>query len=183
MSGPLANPQHERFCQEQAKGVAQLKAYHEAGYRGGANQASRLAAREDVRARTSELLNGAAEIAQIDVARVLAELGKIGFSDMRKMFTSGGSLIPIQDLDDDAAACLSSIEIVTRKVPGGEEAEVEHVAKIKVWDKRVALVDIGKHLGMFKEGQPDPAQINVNIGDSELARLIVFQLTKATKQA
>ena len=54
-------------------------------------------------------------------------------------------------MDDVTAATVSSIEVVTRKVPGGEEAEVEHVAKIKTWDKQTALVNIGRHLGMFTD--------------------------------
>ena len=88
---------------------------------------------------------------EITQDRVLQELAKIGFSDVRKLFTPGGNLLPIQDMDDVTAATVSSIEVVTRKVPGGEEAEVEHVAKIKTWDKQTALVNIGRHLGMFTD--------------------------------
>lgn len=177
----LTDPREERFAQERAKGVTQIKAFTLAGFPPDDGHASRLNSKPEVKARIAELLERAAKRVEITQAMVLAELAKIGFSDIRKLFTPGGNLLPIHDLDDDTAACLSSIEVVTRKAPGGEEAEVEHVAKIKLWDKKGALVDIGKHLGMFKEGLPDPTQVNVNIGDSELARLIVFQLQKAAK--
>lgn len=125
--------------------------------------------------------------AGITTERVLAELAKIGFSDIRKMFTPGGNLLPIAELDDDAAACLSSVEVVTRRAPGGEEAEVEHVAKIKLWDKKGALVDIGKHLGMFtekveltgKDGGPIAIE---DISNIEAARRIAFLLSAADRQ-
>lgn len=91
---------------------------------------------------------------------VLRELAKIGFSDIRKLFAPGGGLVPVADLDDDAAASLSSIEITTRKVRGGEDGELEEVSKVRLWDKRAALVDIGKHLGMFKE----KVELSGNVG-------------------
>lgn len=180
----LDNARHERFAQEIASGKTIDEAYQLAGFAANRGNASRLNADESIRARVAELLNNAAEQVEITQARVLAELGKIGFSDIRKLFTPGGNLRPVHDLDDDAAACLSSIEVVTKKVPGGEEAEVEHVAKLKLWDKRAALVDIGKHLGMFtervehtgKDGGP------IEIGDTDLARLTVFLLSKEAKK-
>jgi phage terminase small subunit len=47
---------------------------------------------------------------EVTQERVVAELAKIGFSDVRRLFDDG-----------------------------------------RLWDKRAALVDLGKHLGMFKE--------------------------------
>lgn len=76
MSGPLKNERHERFAQELAKGALQKDAYATAGYRGGDNQASRLAADERVRARVAELQLRAAvrtEITVADIARQLDE--------------------------------------------------------------------------------------------------------------
>ena len=53
-------------------------------------------------------------------------------------------------VDDDTAACLSSVEVVTKRGQG-ESNEVEQVTKVKLWDKQAALVNIGRHLGMFKD--------------------------------
>lgn len=97
-----------------------------------------------------------AKIAQkleITQESIVAELAKIGFSDIRRMFSDAGALRRIESLDDQAAACLSSVEVTSRRVPGSDrdEPEYEQVTKIRLWDKRAALVDLGKHLGMFKE--------------------------------
>jgi len=99
---------------------------------------------------------------------VLAELAKIGFSDLRRVLTVTGNLSGPQEWDDSTAGAIASVEIVTR--PGGfddnGEREVEHVAKIKTWDKLSALEKLGKHLGMFggEGNDPDDAPaLNINI--------------------
>jgi len=116
-------------------------------------------------------MDARSERTEITQDMVLRELAKIGFSDLRKMF-SNGNLIAIDALDDESAACLSSIEVVTRRVPGGEESEVEHVAKIKVWDKQAALVNIGRHLGMFT----DKVDMNVK---GDIAELLAASRARA----
>jgi phage terminase small subunit len=183
VAGPLANARHERFAQERAKGAPASTAYVTAGFLQNDSNAARLNGNEQVKARVAEILGRVAERAEITQARVLEELGRIGFGDIRKLFTENGSLKRVEDLDDDAAACLSSIEVVTKRVPGGEENEVEHTAKIKLWDKRAALVDIGKHLGMFKErvehSGVDGAPIEIS--DREAAQRIAFLLSKGSK--
>jgi phage terminase small subunit len=90
---------------------------------------------------------------EITADRVLQELAKIGFADIRKLFTEEGGLRRIESLDDDAAATLSSVEVITRRVPGSDrdDPEYENVAKIKLWDKRAALVDLGRHLKLFTD--------------------------------
>jgi phage terminase small subunit len=63
--------------------------------------------------------------------------------------------------------------------------EVEHVHKIRLADKRAALVDLGKHLGMFvdrhehtgKDGAP-----LIDLSDMEMARRMVAILDRATNQ-
>lgn len=184
MPGPLDNARHERFAQELAKGASQVEAYRLAGYAPIEANASRLIRNDKVATRVAELKLAAAERTEITKARVLEELGKIGFSDIRKMFTNGG-LQRIEDLDDDAAACLSSVEVITRRVPGcdRDDPEYENVSKIKLWDKRAALVDIGKHFGMFTEKHEHTGKDGgpIEIADTDLARLIVFQLTKASR--
>lgn len=104
-----------------------------------------------------------AERTEITQDRVLSELAKIGFSDLRKVVTTHGSLIDVQDWDDDTAGAIASVEVVKR--PSGEYDEdnkpiLDHVAKIKTWDKLSALEKLGKHLGMFSGDAP---QVTVNV--------------------
>jgi hypothetical protein len=126
MAGPLKIEKHERFAQELAKGTLQKVAYATAGYRGGENHASRLAARGDVKARVAEILGRAAARTEVTIghiaqqldedrtlahstgqagAAVSASLGKakvLGLlPDRHEMTGKGGGPIEYRNLDED----------------------------------------------------------------------------------
>lgn len=88
-----------------------------------------------------------AQRTEITQDRVLKELARIGFADVRKLFSEDGLQSP-GDMDDDTAAAVSAVEVIVRRTPG-DEKHVEHVHKIKLNDKLGALTQIGRHLGMF----------------------------------
>ena len=97
------------------------------------------------------------ERTEITQDMVLRELAKIGFADIRRVvewgsevivadektgetaIASGVALTPSVKIDEDTAAAISEI------------SQTAHGIKVKLHDKRAALVDIGRHLGMFKE--------------------------------
>jgi phage terminase small subunit len=85
----------------------------------------------------------------VTVERTVEELRRIGFGDIRQLFDKDGALRPIQDLPEDVAAMVASVEVVTRPLAGGEKGEVEYVHKLKAWDKVRALELLGKYLEMF----------------------------------
>ncbi|WP_305096465.1 terminase small subunit [Croceibacterium aestuarii] len=166
MSGPLKNARHERFAQELAKGKSACDAYTAAGYKESRSAASRLSTNVNIARRVKDLVESGANKAEIDIARVLKELARLGTSDIRKLFDESGSLLAITDLDDETAAAVASVEVVTRTLPGESDdeldpqphggalarrrnAKVEYVHKLKFWDKNSALEKIAKHLGMF----------------------------------
>jgi len=98
--------------------------------------------------------------------RVLKELARLGFADLREAFTSNGHLKRPEEWSEALGAAVSSIEVVVR--PNGEfddegRPEVEHVHKLRLWDKNSALEKIAKHLGMFAERQGDDAGRPIHI--------------------
>jgi len=126
-----------------------------------------------------------AERTDITADRVLKELAKIGFSDIRKaikwhshlvneednpdggdvaviktIVTNQVELIGSADLDDETAAAISEI---SQNATGG--------IKLKLHDKRAALVDIGKHLGMFTEKVEHSGQVQVTISAEDAGLL------------
>lgn len=118
----------------------------------------------DIAAAISKAQEKASERTETTVDRVLKELSRIGFSDLRKAFTANGELLHPQEWDDDTAAAIASVEVVTRQT--GEVAEngakeVEHIHKVKFWDKNSALDKIAKHLGMFI----DRTETRISAGD------------------
>lgn len=94
-----------------------------------------------------------ADSTAITPERVLAEMGRLAFSDLRKMLDEKGNLKAVSDWDDDTAASIASLE-----------TGVGGIAKVKAWDKNSALEKIAKHLGMF-EPEKQSSEIHVHLHD------------------
>lgn len=168
--GILKNPKHERFAQLLAKGSTADDAYVGAGFSANRGNATRLKANESVEKRVQELMVAGAEKAGVTVERVMQELAKIGFSDIRKAFTESGGLKRPEEWDDEFAGSVASVKVVTRQSGERDEHDrpiIEHVHEFKAWDKRAALVDLGKHLGMFRDDGEKAGDIHIHF-DAEL---------------
>ena len=124
------------------------------------------------------------EKAGVTAEMVIGELAKIGFADIRKAMKWGATvivlgvdrdgneieeahtpmaLIPSDEIDDATAAAIAEVSI-------GKDGQM----KLKMHDKRAALVDLGRHLGMFETEKAPEAkglevvfnQFNVSVEDS-----------------
>lgn len=93
-----------------------------------------------------------AQRTEITQDRVLQELAKLGFFDIRKLFDDSGKPLDITGLDDETAACIAGLEVMDVYEGAGEDKEFAgYVKKYKLSDKLKALELIGRHLGMFKD--------------------------------
>ncbi|GGE55648.1 phage terminase small subunit [Agaricicola taiwanensis] len=164
---PLDHPRHERFAQLVALGKPVVQAYGDAGYRPDTSNSSKLKAREEVGARIAELTAEGAARAEVDITRVLTELMRLATSDLRQAFDAEGNLKDPSQWDDDFAASIASIEVVSRAAKADESGKrgVEYVHKIKTWDKISALDKIARHLGLYNDS------LNLNVTDDLAARL------------
>lgn len=145
-------PKQQRFVQEYLIDLNGTQAAIRAGYsvRTAGQIAEENLKKPEIAQAVSVEQGKRAERTEITADRVLQELAKIGFGDVRKVFGASGGLKGPAEMDDDTAATIASIEVVTRRIPTGDgEVEVEYVHKIKSWDKIGALAQIGRHLGMF----------------------------------
>lgn len=123
-----------------------------------------------------------ASINGITPERVLAEYAKIGFSDLRKVLTSEGTLIDPQDWDDETAGAISGLEVVARHTDEGKP--VEYVHKFKLWDKKGALDSMAKYFEMFdgKKGADDSdADAGVSQDIRSAARDVAFLMRRAVE--
>lgn len=193
----LKNAKHEAYAQGLAQGLSADDAYAKAGFKPNRGNASRLKSNENIHSRVAELLDKSGARAEVTIARVLDEMRKLGFSDLRNAFDENGNLLPPSEWSDDFAASVSSIKVVTKTLPGqsdeGQEpqghggtltrrsANVEYVHEIKVWDKNSALEKLAKHLGMFiekvehtgKDGGPIEVKGASDLTDDQLAAIAV----------
>lgn len=147
-------PKQEAFVREYLVDLNATQAAIRAGYseqtayRTGADNlrkpqiAAAVAAAQSARAQRTE----------ITADRVLRELARVGFSDARRLFSPDGSLRPVAEWPDDAAAAVSSVEVFEELEGRGENRQViGHTKKLKLWDKGHALELLAKHLGMLKD--------------------------------
>ncbi len=151
----LDNPRHETFAQNVARGKSFNEAYTIGGYQENGGNASTLAARPEVAKRITEIKSIAAMRAQVSAERVLAELARIGFADITEAVQVKNGKVMIVDtaeLSPDITAAISQI------------AETKEGVSVKFHDKRAALENLGKHLGLFKEN----IDLNVNVSLADL---------------
>ncbi len=148
-----------RFVDEYLIDLNATQAAIRSGYspRTANEQAARMLAKVSIQAYVSDRMKAREKRTEITQDRVLRELEKIGFADIRKavrwgdsvpvtnpetgevLIASGISLVPSDELDDGTAAAVAEV------------SQTAQGLKIKMLDKRAALVDIGRHLGMFTD--------------------------------
>jgi len=88
--------------------------------------------------------------AELTADRVLEELRRLAFADHRKFFDAKGNLLPIVELDDEAAAALAGFEVIIKNAAAGDGV-TDVVHKIKTYDKTKALDILAKHFGLVRE--------------------------------
>lgn len=96
----------------------------------------------------------------LSAVRVLEELRRLAFSDIRSLFDEKGNLRRLKDLTPEQAAAIASVEVVTRNITAGDD-QLDTIHKLKVWDKPKALEMLAKHFKLLTE------KIEVS-GDAEL---------------
>ena len=98
-------------------------------------------------------------LADVTAQRVMLELARVAFSDIRKIVDPvTGNLVPIQDLDIDTAAGISGIDVETRYEKDGESVTRVAVAKVRRYDKTPALAILARHFKII--GDDDASGVN-----------------------
>lgn len=137
-------PKQQRFVDEYLIDLNATQAAIRAGYSNKTAEwiGPQLLKKTHVTERIEKCMKEREKRTHISQDRVLNELARIGFSDIRKAVKwtkSTVMLIASEAIDDDTAAAISEV------------SEGKEGLKLKLHDKKGALVDIGRHLGMFKD--------------------------------
>jgi len=135
-------PQQARFVREYLGDLNATQAAIRAGYsaRTADVQGPRLLGNVRVAAAVAAWQRRIAAKLEISAERVLGELARIAFADMREVATWNGGRVTLKDsaaLSDDAAAAIVEV------------TEGQHGVRVKLADKRAALVDLGKRLSLW----------------------------------
>jgi phage terminase small subunit len=113
------NRKQARFVTEYAIDLNSTKAAIRAGYskKTAKQQGSRLLTNVDVSGEIQKATQARLRRLEITADKVLQEIAKMAFFDVRKLFASDGSLIPIHRLDSDTAAGIKGFELVEVEIP------------------------------------------------------------------
>lgn len=187
---PKLTAKQERFVQEYLIDLNATKAAIRAGYsaKTAEQQGHQLLKKTSVAAAVSSSQKKTAARFEITKERIVEELAKIGFADIRKVVnwranvtamvedpdtgdqrmavTNEVSLIGSEDIDDATAGAIAEISQTDR---GG--------LKVKLHDKKGALVDLAKMLGYMVEKTETTHQV----GDSVKALMDAIDGRTRTK--
>ena len=157
MTTNLLNDRHEAFCRFYVTHWNATKAGAQVGYA----RASALNLINDPRitARVRELVAMQLTNADITAERIMLELGRVALADVRQLYRKDGSMIPIHEIGDDAAAAIAgfqfeqellpemeeTIDLVTGEVVTVKRWKTIRTTKVKRFDKNQALQTLAKH--------------------------------------
>lgn len=167
----LPEIRHERFAQLLASGKKQIRAYQDAGFSPNSRSAAKLAAKDHIQARIREIMGVALAETTLSIQKVTGELEKLAFANMLdyiKIDEDGSPSLDFTRLTREQAAAIGEITMDEITGPTGI---VTRRTKFKLLDKKGALVDLGKHLGMFvdrKDIRVGGVMFHVNSDDMNL---------------
>ncbi len=184
------SPMHKRFVEEYIVDLNGAQAAIRAGYspKGSRQQSSLLLTNPNIHGAIEDALHARGQRTKITADRVLRELGKIAFSDIRNATTwneNGIVFVGSEDIDDATGAAIQEISEKSTHTPGkrGEDTLVNVTLKVKMYDKIRALELCARHLGMFEGEDPDSKrrQELERLSDRELLQLVKDKLPELEK--
>jgi len=150
---PMLTPKQSRFVEEYLIDLNGKQAAVRAGYsaKSAEAQASRLLRNTAVQAALGEAMQARSQRTEVTADRVVAELAKLAFADMRDYWPRPGETIDLHRLDEDRTAAISEFTIdETETCPkDGGPTVIKRKTRIKLYDKKAALDSLARNLGMF----------------------------------
>lgn len=156
-TGPRAKGDHRRalFVQAYLQTLNAAEACRMAGYRvttarSAAAYGHKLLQHPEVAAAIQAAQKTRLASAELSATRVLEELRRLAFADIRGFFDESGNLKPPTDWTDEQAATLASVDVVKRNLTAGDGIS-DTVIKLKGWDKVRSLEMLAKHFALLVE--------------------------------
>lgn len=182
-------PKQKLFVDEYLVDLNATRAYKVAGYsvksdNAAAVEGHKLLRNPKIEIYLKERMNDREKRTEITQDKVLKELAKIGFADI-KDFLEYRTAKTVVTHDEDGEPVIDYQQIIdvidSKDVDTSVIQEVsigkDGTFKFKLYDKQKALVDIGKHLGMFVDKVEHSGNMNINnpyegLTTEELKKLI-----------
>lgn len=143
-------PKQDRFVQEYLIDLNATQAAIRAGYsaRTAEWQGPQLLGKPHVAKAIQASMRRREARTEITQDRVLKEVARLAFLDIRKAFDADGNLKPLHELDDDTAAAIAGMDVTEMK---GMDGSLSVLKKVKLSDKKGALELLMRHMGMLND--------------------------------
>lgn len=180
------SPKQKRFCQEYVIDLNGAQAAIRAGYskKTARTQANQILTKLDIKSYIAELQNAREKETGISGFKIVRELARLAFVDLRKLYDDQGNLKPIQDLDNETAAALSGVDLeiyVKEGKPG-----IITTKKVRIHDKTRALEILTKHVDLkdlFKQSNNDTIVLNLaELSREQLEKIVDERLQTARRK-
>lgn len=153
-SKPQLSERSQRFVDEYVVDLNATRAAIRAGYSAASaySQGHRLLKNAEVAAAIAAAKRARAKRLAISADRVLQELARLAYFDIRRTVDENGAPIPLHLLDGDTAAAIAGVEVVEQfEMVDGERVPTGLLKKYRVFDKNTAVGNMMKHLGLLKD--------------------------------
>src|SRR5688572_2954590 len=123
----------ENFCNEYLIDLNGTRALIRAGFseNGAAVEAHKLLRNPKIQKRIAELRASMEKGFNVTKERIIQELSRIVFFDIRTIHTIDGAIKPVTDFDDEAAAAVAGIEVYEENLKSDDPDEQIVVGKTK----------------------------------------------------
>jgi phage terminase small subunit len=149
------NHKQKRFCQEYIIDLNGTKAAERSGYSQDSAHsiANELLKKPEIKNYIQELEDDRARRTGITADRVIIELAKIAFSDVRSLYKEDGFLKLPHEMGEEAhfVSSIETDEIFGHDAKVDAKVKQGETKKVKLYDKTRALEHLGKHLGIFEK--------------------------------
>lgn len=165
-------PKLKRFCEEFAIDFNATKAAERAGYskKSAYSIGHENLKKPEVQEYLSTIFAKTSSKLEITRERVMLEMGRIAFSDIRKVFDTNGALKPMHELDEDTAAALAGIDTDELFAGTGDERKnIGYSRKVKLWAKDKALEMLAKHFKIYSDAPVTNQNIKFGYGPEQPA--------------
>lgn len=152
------------FVDEYLKDPCGQRAAAAAGYKSPGISSARLLNGKDyplVAKAVAEGMDAKRRLSHVEAIRIVEELAKVAFFNVKSLFDEKGNLIPLHELPDAVAACVKDFKVSQKTGMGASGPVKLRVVEVKLHDKLNALNQLAQHLGWLKDQSREKA-VNEN---------------------
>jgi len=120
----------------------------------------RLLVTVGIQAEIAKFQDKVAKKFEVTESRIMEELASIGYSNIRNYVDFGPVGVTLKEMSDLTDSQTAAIQEVTHNLSPDGGGSV----KFKLYDKTKALVDMGKHIGMFKKDADPEGERPIFVG-------------------